>query len=75
MKPHSLDRELKGLYYGLDSVTWIEEENKKLMEIMGPEYSGLYATGAKAVDDFSSAYPSVQWDSLIRTFLHISRNE
>jgi glycine cleavage system H lipoate-binding protein len=62
-------RNLRGLYYGKESIHWIEKENQKLLSLMGLEYESLAATGGEPVGDVFAQFPEIGWDHLVHTFL------
>ena len=69
LEPDMPKKSLKGLYYGKESMQWIEQEARKLMNLMGPEYEQLAATGAQPIDDILENFPELGWDRLVKTFL------
>ncbi len=70
IEPQTPRRHLKNLYFGNDSVQWIEKETARLFALLGPEYEKLAATGGRPVDDIFGALPQIGWKKLTRTFLH-----
>lgn len=62
--------ELKHLFQGSESFSWLEEEQRKLLELLGPKYERLAATGAYPVEDLYGQFPEIGWERLVRTFLH-----
>jgi hypothetical protein len=70
VEPDSPKRSLKRLFYGEESVRWIEQESGKLLGMMGPEYEKLAATGAEPIGDVFGNIPEIGWDRLVETFLH-----
>lgn len=62
-------KSVKKLKYGDDSVRWMEKENFRLTQMMGPEYADLAATGGEPVNDFYGLNPEIGWDKLVHTFL------
>ncbi|MCG6892720.1 MAG: glycine cleavage system protein H [Desulfobacteraceae bacterium] len=70
VEPDSPKRSLKRLFYGEESVRWIEQESEKLLGMMGPEYEKLAATGAEPIGDVFGNIPEIGWDRLVETFLH-----
>jgi hypothetical protein len=48
---------------------WMEQESQKLLNLMGPEYERLAATGAQPIDDIFGNFSEIAWDLLVRTFL------
>jgi len=69
VEPDMPKRNLKGLYYGQESVRWMEGEGQRLLSLMGPEYENLAATGAEPLGDVFGAFPQIGWDVLVKTFL------
>jgi glycine cleavage system H lipoate-binding protein len=61
--------ELNRLYRGEQSLRWLEEENKKLLELLGPEYERLAATGGEPIEDLFGHYREIGWEKLVSTFL------
>lgn len=62
-------KSLRKLKYGPASIQWMEKENSRLMQMMGPEYENLAATGGESVNDFYGLHPEIGWDKLVHTFL------
>ena len=60
---------LDRLHSGTDGVRWLEEENRKLLELLGPEYERLAATGGEPIPDLFGQFPEIGWDKLVQTFL------
>jgi glycine cleavage system H lipoate-binding protein len=60
---------LRGLYYGKDSLEWTDKESQKLLRLIGPEYQNLAAAGGEPVDDIYANFPEIGWDRLAETFL------
>jgi glycine cleavage system H lipoate-binding protein len=71
LEPDMPKKNLKGLYYGKESMRWIEQEARKLMNLMGPEYEQLASTGAQPISDVFGNFPELGWDLLVKTFLRI----
>lgn len=69
LEPWLLKREINGLYFGEDCTGWLEKENTLLLNMLGPEYERLAATGGETLDDFFGSFPEIGWDRLVRTFL------
>ena len=69
LEPDMPKRNIKGLYYGNESIKWIEHESQKLLNLMGPEYEQLAATGAQPIGDVFGNFPEIGWDTLAKTFL------
>lgn len=60
---------LRGLFYGKDSLKWIDQESQKLLRLIGPEYQELAHAGGDPVDDIYTNFPEIGWDRLANTFL------
>ncbi len=73
LEPDMPKRNLKGLYYGRESIQWMEQESQKLLNLMGPEYEKLAATGARPISDVFGSFPEIGWDLLARTFLRTEK--
>jgi glycine cleavage system H lipoate-binding protein len=69
IEPDVPKKNLKGLYFGKDSMQWMEQECRKLLNLMGPEYERLAATGAEPIRDVIGHFPKLEWDQLVKTFL------
>lgn len=73
LEPDMPKRHLKGLYYGKESIQWMEQESQKLLNLMGPEYEKLAATGGRPIKDVFGSFPEIGWDRLVRTFLRTEK--
>ncbi|MBU1566108.1 MAG: glycine cleavage system protein H [Proteobacteria bacterium] len=60
---------LRGLFYGKDSLEWTDRESQRLLRLIGPEYQNLAAAGGEPVDDIYASFPEIGWDRLAETFL------
>jgi glycine cleavage system H lipoate-binding protein len=69
IEPDHPKKNLRQLYYGSESVQWVENESRTLLNLMGPEYESLAATGGGAIDDIYGNMPVIGWDRLVTTFL------
>jgi len=70
LEPLILSMDLNHLYEKEESINWLEDENRKLMRLLGPEYERLAATGAMTLPDLFGNFPEIGWDNLVKTFLH-----
>jgi glycine cleavage system H lipoate-binding protein len=70
LEPEIPKRNLRRLYFGEESFQWIEQENQKLMSLMGSEYEQLAATGGEVVNDVFGQFPHLEWNHLVHAFLH-----
>ena len=73
VEPDAPKKNLKGLYFGEESSNWIDREAQKLVDLMGPEYQGLAATGAEPIDDVFGRLPEIGWEKLVQTFLRTEK--
>ncbi len=73
LEPDMPKKNLKGLYYGKESMQWIEHESRKLLSLMGPEYERLAATGGRSISDVFGNFPQLGWDLLAKTFLRTAK--
>ena len=69
IEPDMPKKNLRGLYFGKDSIQWMEQESQKLLNLIGPEYEKLAATGAQPISDVFGNFPELGWDQLVNTFL------
>lgn len=69
LEPDMPKKNLKGLYYGRESVQWMDRESQALLKLMGPEYENLAATGGEPVGDVYGNFPEIGWDNLTKMFL------
>jgi glycine cleavage system H lipoate-binding protein len=64
---------LRRLYFGSETIRWIEKESQKLLGLLGPEYERLAATGGEPVGDVYADFPNIGWDVLAKAFLRTER--
>ena len=64
---------MRKLYMGKECFQWMEKENQRLLEILGPEYERLAATGSELIDDMYGNFPGIKWDRLVKIFLCAER--
>ena len=69
LEPNRPKTNLKKLYFGSNSVEWMEEESEKLLGLIGPQYERLAAIGGEPIDDVYGSIPELGWDLLVETFL------
>ena len=69
VEPEMPKRNLKQLLFGRECDAWIEQEQQQLLQLIGPEYRSLAATGAQPVDDLIGSLPEIGWDRIVRAFL------
>ncbi len=73
LEPDMPKRNLKGLYYGKESIQWMEQEVQKLLNLMGSEYEKLAATGGRPISDVFRSFPEIGWNRLVKTFLRTEK--
>ncbi|MDY7035398.1 MAG: glycine cleavage system protein H [Thermodesulfobacteriota bacterium] len=73
LEPDLPKRNLKRLYFEDESFQWMEQESKKLLGLLGPEYERLAATGGEPINDFFGQFPEIGWDTLTTTFLRTKK--
>lgn len=69
LNPVSLEVNKKGLFSGKECFQWMEKENQSLLELLGPQYTRMAATGGEPIDDIFGHCPDIDWDRLVKTFL------
>jgi len=69
IEPKTPLKDLNHLKTGNSGITWLENEQKKLLTLSGPEYANLAATGGEPVHDFYGLNPDISWETLVQTFL------
>ena len=69
IEPVRPKRNLKALYYGKESMAWMETEVQRLLGLMGPEYEKLAATGAQPIRNVLQVYPDIGWKTLVEHFI------
>jgi glycine cleavage system H lipoate-binding protein len=75
IQPSGLRKNLKNLFFGEETLAWIDDEASRLRTLLGEalgektEYR-LAATGGTAIDDIYGAVPEIGWDRLVDEFLH-----
>lgn len=74
IEPDMPKKNLKGLYFGNDSFSWMEREGQRLMHLMGPEYENMAATGGTLVADVYGNIPELGWSVLVKEFLRTDKN-
>jgi glycine cleavage system H lipoate-binding protein len=73
LEPTMPKHNLRGLYYGRESIQWMENEVLQLLGLMGPEYERLAATGAEPLKDVFHHFPEIGWDTLVTNFLRSAK--
>jgi glycine cleavage system H lipoate-binding protein len=75
IQPASLRNNLKNLFFGDESLAWIDDEYFRLQgiigEVLGEETQyKMAATGGEALHDIYGEIPEIGWDRLVNSFLH-----
>ena len=75
IQPSSLRNNLKNLFFGPESLAWIDDEFYRLQKLMGEVYGEdiqykMAATGGEAINDIYGEVPELGWDRLVGEFLH-----
>jgi glycine cleavage system H lipoate-binding protein len=73
LEPDMPKRNLRKLYSDKECFDWIEEESRKLMKVIGPQYERLAATGGEVINDLYGNLPGLEWDRLVHAFLHTEK--
>jgi glycine cleavage system H lipoate-binding protein len=75
IQPSSPRNNLKNLFFGSESMAWIDDEFFRLQKLMGEVFGEetpykMAATGGEAVSDIYGEIPEIGWDRLVSEFLH-----
>ena len=70
VEPEAPKRNLKKLFYGRETVQWIDRETHELLDYLGPPYQRMAATGGTVDRTFFDCIAVSQWSSLAFRFLH-----
>ncbi len=75
VQPASLRNNLKNLFFGSESLAWVDDEYFRLQKLMGETYGEevqyrMAATGGEALSDIYGEVPEIGWDRLVSEFLH-----
>lgn len=73
LEPNMPKRNIRKLYFDKESFDWTEQESRKLMSALGPQYEQLAATGGDIINDIFGNIPNLEWDQLVHTFLHTKK--
>jgi hypothetical protein len=70
VQPANLRNNLKNLFFGTESLAWVDDEATRLNTLLSEEtgYS-MAATGGEAVGDIYGSVPGVNWNRLVDAFL------
>jgi glycine cleavage system H lipoate-binding protein len=75
IQPTSLRNNLKNLFFGQESLAWIDDEFFRLQKLMGEArgeemHYKMAATGGEALKDIYGEVPEIGWERLVNEFLH-----
>jgi glycine cleavage system H lipoate-binding protein len=75
IQPTSLRNNLKNLFFGTESLAWIDDEFSRLQTILGhatgqDTWYKMAATGGEALTDIYGNMPEIGWDHLVKEFLY-----
>jgi hypothetical protein len=75
IEPSSLRKNLKNLFFGEESQSWVDDEYLRLQNLVADAYGEetkyrMAATGGEAISDIYSEVPEVGWNRLVSEFLH-----
>jgi hypothetical protein len=73
LEPDLPKKNLRRLYSDKESFRWIEQESRKLMGLIGPQYEQMAATGGTVINDLYGNIPDLGWDRMVDTFLHTEK--
>lgn len=70
IQPASLRNNLKNLFYGTESLAWMDDEAIRLANLIGEETGyRMAATGGEAVSDIYGSFQGLDWNRLVDDFL------
>lgn len=67
--PTELRSDLKELYFGLDSVKFIESEAERLLSLITDDPAAAAATGGEPITDVYGAFRDMGWENLVKKFI------
>jgi glycine cleavage system H lipoate-binding protein len=70
VQPNKLRNNLKNLFFGTESLAWIDDEANQLSQVVS-ETSGyaMAAAGGEVTKDIYGSVPGLDWDALVERFL------
>jgi len=70
IQPTGLRKNLKNLFFGTESLAWIDDEAARLSEVISEETGyQMAATGGNVIKDIYGTVPNVSWNRLVEEFL------
>ncbi|MBI9087419.1 MAG: glycine cleavage system protein H [Desulfobacterales bacterium] len=70
IQPTNLRKNLKNLFFGTESLSWIDDEANRLSRMVSEDTGyAMAAAGGEAVRDIYGSLPGLDWNNLAKTFL------
>ena len=69
LDPAELRSDLKELYFGIESVKFVESEAERLLSMITDDPKAAAATGGEPIRDIYGAFKEKGWDPLVKSFL------
>jgi len=70
IEPTDLRNNLKNLFFGTESLSWMDDEATRLNTLLSEETGyQIAATGGEAIKDIYGMVPGIGWDRLVEEFL------
>jgi glycine cleavage system H lipoate-binding protein len=70
IEPTDLRNNLKNLFFGTESLAWMDDEATRLNTLLSEETGyQMAATGGEAIKDIYGMVPGIGWDRLVEEFL------
>lgn len=74
VEPDLPKRNLRRLFFGRETIQWIDREVSALLDLLGPPYERLAATGGSVDRAFLATARRFPWETMAERFLHTARN-
>jgi len=70
LQPTDLRKNLKNLFYGTESMAWLDDEAVRLTDLLSEDTGyQMAAAGGEAIDDIYGSIPGIDWHRLVEEFL------
>lgn len=70
VQPDNLRKDLKNLFFGEESLRWMDDEAARLSALVSDTGNHkMAATGGEVIDDIYGAIPGLSWERLVEEFL------
>jgi glycine cleavage system H lipoate-binding protein len=70
IEPIDLRKNLKNLFFGTESLAWMDDEATRLNTLLSEETGyQMAATGGEVIKDIYGMVPGIDWDRLVEEFL------